>query len=104
MNATDIEANWHQFEGFIREKFGKLTNDDVAQLNGKVENLIGKLQERYNLSLAEAESVITGLKINDSGEPELGTTIEGEGSIEASRRFQEAQHQFADENPVTKND
>lgn len=103
MNATDIEANWHQFEGFVREKFGELTDDDVAQLNGKVENLIGKLQERYNLSLPEAESVITGLQINDQGELELGTMIEGEGSVDAARRFQDAQHQFADENPVTKN-
>ena len=43
----DIEGNWKQFAGKVKEKWGKLTDDDLAQINGKREQLEGKIQERY---------------------------------------------------------
>ena len=42
-----IEGNWKQFAGKIKEKWGKLTDDDLAQINGKREKLEGKLQHLY---------------------------------------------------------
>jgi len=47
MNWDRIEGNWKQFSGKIREKWGKLTDDDLATINGKREQLEGKIQERY---------------------------------------------------------
>lgn len=99
MDMKDLKANWQQVKGSMREHFGSLTDDDMMEL----ENLTGKLQERYNLTHEEAESVITGLKLDDDGNLALATSIEGEGSSEAARRYQDAQHKFAAQNPVTKN-
>ena len=48
-----IEGNWKQFAGKIKEKWGKLTDDDLAKIAGKREELEGKLQERYGLSKDE---------------------------------------------------
>lgn len=67
MNWTDVEANWHQLKGKVREKFGKLTDDDLLEISGKVENLTGKLQERYNVSLEEAEKMVNNLEIDQLG-------------------------------------
>jgi uncharacterized protein YjbJ (UPF0337 family) len=45
-----IEGNWKQAKGQIKEKWGKLTDDDIAQINGQREQLEGKIQERYGLA------------------------------------------------------
>ena len=75
METHYISANWHQLKGMVREKFGKLTDDDLLEIGGKVEILVGKLQERYNLSLKEAEKLVIGLKIDAEG-MKLETSIE----------------------------
>ena len=67
MDSNMVEANWHQLRGNLRERFGKLTNDDLLEIGGKVEVLVGKLQERYDISLAEAEKMVTGLEIDQEG-------------------------------------
>lgn len=47
MNWDRIEGDWKQFSGKVKEKWGKLTDDDLAAINGKREQLEGKIQERY---------------------------------------------------------
>ena len=47
MNRDQIEGKWKQFRGNVREKWGKLTDDDIAQINGNREQLEGKIQSRY---------------------------------------------------------
>lgn len=55
MNWDIIEGNWKQMKGKIREKWGKLTDDDFDVIAGKRENMIGKIQERYGINRDEAE-------------------------------------------------
>ena len=47
MNWDRVEGNWKQLTGKVKEKWGKLTDDDLAQINGNREQLEGKLQARY---------------------------------------------------------
>ena len=47
MDWNRVEGNWKQFKGKAKEKWGKLTDDDLAAINGKREQLEGKIQERY---------------------------------------------------------
>jgi uncharacterized protein YjbJ (UPF0337 family) len=55
MNWDQIEGQWKQFTGSAREKWGKLTDDDIQTLTGKKDQLVGKIQERYGIAKAEAE-------------------------------------------------
>jgi uncharacterized protein YjbJ (UPF0337 family) len=55
MNNDRIAGNWKQVKGKIKEQWGKLTDDEIDQLQGKSEQLAGKLQERYGLAQDEAE-------------------------------------------------
>jgi uncharacterized protein YjbJ (UPF0337 family) len=55
MNEDRIRGNWLQFKGKIKEKWGKLTDDDLDVIEGREEQLIGKLQERYGMAKQEAE-------------------------------------------------
>lgn len=56
MNQDQIAGNWKQIAGTLREKWGELTDDDLAMINGNREILAGKLQERYGIALEEAQA------------------------------------------------
>ncbi|HVP34919.1 MAG TPA: CsbD family protein [Steroidobacteraceae bacterium] len=50
-----VAGAWHQIKGKVKEQWGKLTEDDLKELEGHAEQLAGKLQERYGLLHKEAE-------------------------------------------------
>ena len=54
MNWDRVQGNWKQVEGKVREKWGKLTDNDLEQIAGKKDQLIGRIQERYGISKEEA--------------------------------------------------
>ena len=55
MNADVLKGRWSQMKGDIRSRWGKLTDDDMMQIQGDTEKLIGKLQERYGMKREQAE-------------------------------------------------
>ncbi len=55
MNWDQIEGKWMQVKGNAKQRFGKLTDDDLTQIAGKRDKLIGKLQERYGYAREEAQ-------------------------------------------------
>lgn len=58
MNWTQIEGRWKTLSGQIKSQWGKLTDDDLANVAGKREQLMGKLQERYGVVKEEAEKQV----------------------------------------------
>ncbi len=54
MNDDKIKGQWKQLAGTIKEKWGKLTNDDLKVAEGNSEYLVGKIQERYGIARDEA--------------------------------------------------
>ncbi len=61
MNWDRVAGNWKQLKGQIQEKWGKLTDDQFAAINGRREILAGKLQEAYGIGRDEAERQIQDL-------------------------------------------
>jgi uncharacterized protein YjbJ (UPF0337 family) len=55
MNKETLAGKWHEIKGQVKEKWGKLTDSDIAQINGKREVLLGKLESRYGLMKEKAE-------------------------------------------------
>ena len=47
MNEDTLKGQWMQLKGKARQQWGKLTDDDIAQINGNREQLEGKIQARY---------------------------------------------------------
>ena len=58
MNKDIFEGKWEQLKGAVREKWGDLTDDDLTQINGSREKLLGKIQEAYGRSREDAEREI----------------------------------------------
>ncbi|MCA9639918.1 MAG: CsbD family protein [Polyangiaceae bacterium] len=55
MNMEHLKGNWKQLKGKVRSQWGKLTDDDVEQIAGKKDELVGRLQARYGTARDEAE-------------------------------------------------
>jgi uncharacterized protein YjbJ (UPF0337 family) len=58
MNWDQIKGNWLQFKGKVREKWGDLTDDDLAVVEGNQEQLVGRIQERYGIAKEEAQKQV----------------------------------------------
>ncbi|HEX5035146.1 MAG TPA: CsbD family protein, partial [bacterium] len=54
-NWDQIEGNWKQFKGKVREKWGRLTDDELESIAGSKDRLVGALQEKYGVAMEEAE-------------------------------------------------
>lgn len=55
MNSDELKGKWTQIKGQAREKWGELSDDDLARVEGDREQLIGLIQERYGRARSEAE-------------------------------------------------
>ena len=55
MNRDTLEGQWMQLKGKVRQQWGRLTDDEIDQMQGNAEMLIGRIQERYGQSREEAE-------------------------------------------------
>ncbi len=58
MNKDEVSGNWKQFKGKVKEQWGKLTDDDMTVIEGKRDQLVGKVQERYGYAKDQAEKEV----------------------------------------------
>jgi uncharacterized protein YjbJ (UPF0337 family) len=58
MNQDRIAGQWKQLSGKIKEKWGKLTDDDLRQAEGNTEYLTGRIQERYGIARDAADAQV----------------------------------------------
>lgn len=65
MNNDRVEGNWKQIKGKIREQWGKLTGDEIDQLQGRSDQLAGFLQERYGVARDEAERQVREFRMRN---------------------------------------
>jgi uncharacterized protein YjbJ (UPF0337 family) len=55
MNWDQVEGQWNTFKAKVRQKWGKLTDDDMEQIGGKKDELLARLQTRYGAKKDEME-------------------------------------------------
>lgn len=55
MNWDQVSGNWKELKGKLRSKWAKLTDDDLENIAGKKDVLLGRLQQRYGFHKERAE-------------------------------------------------
>ncbi len=55
MNWDQIEGNWRQLSGKAKERWGKFTNDQITQIGGQSDQLVGKIQQAYGTGVDETQ-------------------------------------------------
>jgi uncharacterized protein YjbJ (UPF0337 family) len=55
MNSTIAKGNWKIVKGKLKQKWAKLTDDDLTFSEGKEEELIGRIQKKTGATRQEVE-------------------------------------------------
>ena len=55
MNKDVLQGRWKEMKGKVKEQWGKLTDDDLDKIEGRSEQLMGLLQQRYGYAREKAE-------------------------------------------------
>jgi uncharacterized protein YjbJ (UPF0337 family) len=76
MNWDRVEGNWKQFKGKMTEYWGKLTEDDLDVIQGRRDQLVGKIQERYGIARDEAERQVSDF-LDHADRPASGRAAAG---------------------------
>lgn len=58
MNSDQLQGKWKQMKGAVKERWGKLTDDDIDIINGRNDQLVGKIQEKYGIAKEEAQKQV----------------------------------------------
>jgi len=58
LNKNISKAKWKQLKGKIKERWGKLTNDEMDIMGGEIDQLIGKIEEKYQITRKDAEKEV----------------------------------------------
>jgi len=67
---TDVKTMWEKFKGSwnttkgaVKEQWGKLTDDDILAIEGRRDQLVGKIQARYGITEQEAEAQVSSWEV-----------------------------------------
>lgn len=70
MNKELLESQWVQAKEYIRSKWDHITDEDIRQINGRYDQLVAKLQQRYGWTREEAEDEIRRFTFDRSAKPQ----------------------------------
>ena len=65
MNADQLKGKWMQFKGDLKQQWGKFVDDDLQQIEGSFDKILGMLQERYGGNCASLAREQYGEKKNE---------------------------------------
>ncbi len=58
MNKLNIKGNWNEKKGKLKQQFSKLTDDDLMYVEGKEDEMLGRIQKRLGKSKDEVREII----------------------------------------------
>lgn len=61
MNTTELEGNWNEQKGKLKQKFAELTDDDLLFVKGKKDEMLGKLQKKLGKTKEELHKLLESL-------------------------------------------
>ena len=61
MNTETVKGSWHEQKGILKQRFAELTDNDLLFLEGKKDEMIGKLQVKLGKTKDEMEKIMNEL-------------------------------------------
>jgi uncharacterized protein YjbJ (UPF0337 family) len=71
MNSDTFKGKWKELKGVAKERWGRLTDNDLEAIDGQLDQLIGKVQQRYGIARDEAQKQIDEWKTAQAKEAEF---------------------------------
>jgi uncharacterized protein YjbJ (UPF0337 family) len=60
-NLTEIKGNWNETKGKLKQKFAMLTDSDVLLVEGKHDEMLGRLQIKLGKTKEEIQKIISAI-------------------------------------------
>lgn len=60
-NVTELKGNWNEQKGKLKQKFAVLTDDDLMFVEGKKDEMLGRLQKKLGKTKEQLHSIISAL-------------------------------------------
>lgn len=67
MNKDVLQGRWRQLRGHIKAKWGQLTDDELDQIAGNYDILVGKIQEKYGTTRQQIERELDSVLMSETG-------------------------------------
>ncbi|WP_298713926.1 MULTISPECIES: CsbD family protein [Chitinophaga] len=61
MNSLQLKGAWNEIKGKLKQQYGDLTDDDLTYVEGKEDELLGRLQQKLGKSKEEVKKLIDDL-------------------------------------------
>jgi uncharacterized protein YjbJ (UPF0337 family) len=65
VNWDQIQGKWKQTKGAVKQRWGRLTDDDLDIIDGQRDQLVGRIQERYGITRENAEKELESWLVSD---------------------------------------
>jgi len=97
INAQELQGQWNQLRGQVKQKWGQLTDDDLQMQGGNVDQLIGRIQQKTGEGRESIERYLTDLTARGSSAVAQAAETVGQYAHQAGDRLREHYGQFADQ-------
>jgi len=97
INAQELQGQWNNLRGQVKERWGQLTDDDLQIQGGNVDQLVGRIQQRTGEGREAIEKFLTDLTSRGSSAVSQAAEAVGNYAQQAGDRLREHYGQFADQ-------
>lgn len=94
MKHFSIDSHWDSIKGQLKQRYGQLTDDDIAFAEGKGEELLARLRGKLHMSAEHLEKVLTELHDEAGGKMEQIKAKVGEIAHDAREKAGELKEAF----------
>lgn len=96
VNQQTLQGNWNEIKGKLRSKWGQLTNDDLQQAHGNIDQLIGLIQRKTGEARNSVESFLEEVTANGAGALNQAAETAREYAQQAADSVQQRSKQAAE--------
>src|SRR5688572_6381909 len=103
MDSNRIEGSWSELKGKAKQHWGNLTDNELTQIGGKKDELIGRIQSRYGYSKDKAKQEVESWldSMGQSGETVMAQVAAArDGAKQVADNFTTAMQKSIDKNPI----
>lgn len=95
ISQQTLQGNWNEIKGLLRSKWGELTDDDVTEFNGNVEQLLGTIQRKTGEGRESVEQFFEQFNSNGASAINRASETVRAGAEHAVEAGQETSHRAA---------
>jgi uncharacterized protein YjbJ (UPF0337 family) len=103
MDTNRIEGSWSELKGKAKQQWGNLTDNELTQIGGKKDELIGRIQARYGYSKDKAKQEVESWleSMGQSGETVIAQVAAArDGAMQVADNFSTAMQKSVEKNPI----